>query len=77
MISEKTTMADMISTDSNIVADTRNIDDNNNNKVETNKDIEAQTTVGGDDNATPRDGQPLVQLGKLELALVMLGYTLT
>jgi hypothetical protein len=75
MASEKAPTPDTISSDSNTVADTRN-DDDNTNKVETNKDIEAQTTVGGD-NTTPKNGQPLVQLGKLQLFLVMLGYVIT
>lgn len=75
---EKTPTPDTISTDSNTVGDTKNVDDNNDNKVETNNDLEAQkTTVGGDNNATPRNGQPLVQLGKLQLFLVMLGYAMT
>ncbi|GBC02629.1 hypothetical protein RclHR1_04720001 [Rhizophagus clarus] len=71
MASEKTTTPETTSTDSNTTADTRNVNDNKNNKDETNNDIEAQAIV--DDDTTPKNGQPLVQLGKLELALVMLG----
>ncbi|CAB5331361.1 unnamed protein product [Rhizophagus irregularis] len=70
MSSEKTTTPDTTSTDSNTVEEIKNVNDN---KVETNNDLEAQTTVGGNNNATPRNGQPLVQLGRLQLFLVMFG----
>ena len=37
--------------------------------------LESQTIVS-DYDVEPRDGQPIVQLGRVELILVMLGYAI-
>ncbi|RIA93943.1 major facilitator superfamily domain-containing protein [Glomus cerebriforme] len=75
MSSEKTATPDTISSDSNTTTNTNTNNDSNNAKVEKKTDdLEAQTTISNDyDNAGPGNGQPVVQLGKIELLLVMLG----
>jgi hypothetical protein len=55
----------MTTPDSNAVI---NVSDNSNVEVETNEKVK-------DENYEAlNDGQPIIKLGKIELALVMLGY---
>lgn len=67
---------DTSSSDSNTTANTNTINDNEKTKVVTITidDTENQTVVSDEKVEASDIGQPLVQLGKVELLLVMLGY---